>query len=147
MMPARATMNGLVFSACRCCGNAGIGVWIFGDLSKPDTWRCDRHQTRNPCAVEGCKRTTSTSGYLGCDVYLCGEHFRQACPPGSAERRVYRRFFRMAKKRATPDNPGGWSPDLERRYWRVWARIVAIARAQAAGDIDMDEINKLFGWA
>jgi hypothetical protein len=40
----------------------------------------------------------------------------------------------------------GWTPQLDARFWRVWHRLVAIARARAAGDVDMDEISRLMGW-
>jgi len=39
-----------------------------------------------------------------------------------------------------------WPEPLEARYWRVWARLVAIARKRAAGDIDEAEIRRMFGW-
>lgn len=62
------------------------------------------------------------------------------CPPGSRMRRIYNRLWRLRKKR------GKWTPDLERRYWIAWRRIVSNARSGSAGDIDMNEINKMFGW-
>jgi hypothetical protein len=125
---------------CRCCGERTGTMW-----GTDGNWRCDKHRSRNPCAVEGCKRTGATSpGNYHNDAHLCGEHFKIAAPPGSAERRVYNRLWRLHRKRDGKDAP--WSPELDRRYWRVWFRLVAIARARTAGDIDRDEINKLFGW-
>lgn len=127
--------------ACACCGERGGTMWGDGDQ-----YRCTKHKDRNPCAVEGCRRTRSKGqgGYHN-DAYLCAEHFKIAAPPGSAERRVYNRLWRLHRKRDGKDAP--WSPELNRRLWRVWFRLVGIARARSAGDIDMDEINKMFGWA
>jgi hypothetical protein len=39
-----------------------------------------------------------------------------------------------------------WPEALEARYWRIWARIIAVARRRAAGDIDEAEIRRMFGW-
>lgn len=126
---------------CSCCGER----WGEMQSDGATVHRCTKHLLRNPCAVEGCKRTTATKqGNYHNDAHLCGEHFRIAAPPGSPERRVYNRLWRLHRKRDGKD--GRWSPDLDRRYWRVWFRLVALARARTAGDIDMDEINKLFGW-
>lgn len=109
-------------------------IWPNGQV------RCDKHHDRNPCAVEGCKRTTSADGHFALDGWLCGTHWKMACPPHSAPRRVYHRFFRIAKRR-------GWDRALEARFWRVWGRLVAIARTRAAGGhIDEAEIKRLFGW-
>ncbi len=110
-------------------------------------YRCAKHRDRNPCAIEGCKRTMSAEGHFSNDVVLCSEHFRRFCPPHSKLRRIYRRFFRLAKRQATPANPEGWDRDLDRRFWRFWRSLIAKARRQAAGgDVDMTEINKMFGW-
>lgn len=127
---------------CGCCGER----WGEMQSDGESVHRCAKHIGRNPCAVEGCKRTRATTqGSYFNNNYLCGEHFRIAAPPGSAERRVYNRIWRMHRKRDGKD--ALWSRELERRYWRIWYRLVAIARARSAGDIDMDQINKMFGWA
>lgn len=60
-------------------------------------------------------------------------------PPRSPERRVYHRIFKTGRLY-------GWTPQLEARFWRVWNRLVAQARARVAGDIDVDEIKRLMGW-
>lgn len=68
-----------------------------------------------------------------------------ACPPHSPMRRAYNRFFRTAKKLGIGKNDP-WPEQLENRYWRFWMGLVGRARRMAAGDIDMTEINKMFGW-
>jgi hypothetical protein len=73
------------------------------------------------------------------DLWLCGEHWRIACPPRSARRLVYLRFFRIAKR-------DDWDDALTRRFWRYWFALVARARRGTAGDIDKAEIHRLFGW-
>lgn len=124
---------------CRCCGTPLEGL-SPGQMANSAGWRCERHKMRNPCAVEGCKRSTQgRPAWHGLELWLCGDHWRLAAPPRSPERRVYHRIWRLADKI-------GWTSDLEARYWRVWRRLVAQARARAAGDIDMDEINRLMGW-
>lgn len=87
------------------------------------------------CLIEGCKHTTARQG----GPWICGEHWRIGCPPRSPERRAYNRFFRLAKRY-------GWSTELRRRYWRFWDALVARARRRCAGDVDMTEVNKMFGW-
>lgn len=120
---------------CDCCGETAR-TWIDRKLG-----RCFRHQGRNPCAIEGCKRTTKApDDRYSTEDWICGTHWRQFVPPGSQMRRVYHRLWRLKKKR------GEWTPDLTARFWRVWRRIVATARAASRGDVDMTEVNKLFGW-
>lgn len=122
---------------CGVCGTRHGTMWGY-----EGQWRCDKHRDRNPCAVEGCRRTRKApaSGILSSDDHLCGEHWRALCPPGSTLRRIYNRLWRLQKRRKK------WTPDLERRYWITWRRIVRNARSGSAGDIDMNEINKMFGW-
>jgi hypothetical protein len=88
------------------------------------------------CLIEGCSRST------GRDVgsrWICGPHWRIGCPPGSPERRTYNRFFRIARKH-------GWSDQLLDRFWRFWAALEKRAQRRCAGDVDVAEINKMFGW-
>ena len=126
---------------CLCCGEDDLALRFTRG-----GYRCEKHADRNPCAIEGCSRTTAAKGNLNEGQYwLCGEHWRVACPPGSPERRVYLRIRATARKRGFKVTDR-WPRPLENRYWRIWARIVAIGRARCAGDVDMDEINKLFGW-
>lgn len=124
---------------CACCGDdfsnvrdrgGSITHWESGA-------RCDRHHDRNPCAIEGCRCTTAAGGRYASDQYLCQKHWRPLTLP--AERRVYSRIWREGKKY-------GWTMARSRRLERVWRWIVAKARSRAAGDIDMDEINRMFGW-
>lgn len=127
---------------CRVCG--WVGSFFPGspiaNRSNSAGWRCERHRMRNPCAIEGCKRSTSASpGWHGLSLWLCSEHWRAGVPPRSLERRVYHRIFRLAKRY-------GWDDQLRARYWRVWARLVALARARCSGDLDEREIKRLFGW-
>lgn len=122
---------------CHCCGYSGnlrnLTVWANGQA------RCNRHYGRNPCAIEGCKRTTARTGKYSCDAWLCSAHWRIGCPPRSKMRRAYHRYFLRAKKY-------GWTPDAEASFYRFWNRLVARARRRCAGDIDMTEIKKMFGW-
>jgi hypothetical protein len=117
-------------SSCRCCG----------ERAAPNL-RCAKHQGRNPCAIDGCRRTTSAPrGRLADDSWMCGEHWRRYVPPHSKVRRAYHRFWRTAKKT-------GWTPELVRRFNRFWDGLVTRARrASTDGRIDIAEINQLFGW-
>lgn len=132
---------------CACCGQAPIlwrvnrGLMLVVPHVDPTRrqYRCSRHAESNPCAVEGCKRTRRKHDAFSSESFLCARHYRMACPPGSPSRRVINRLFRLARKR------GGWET-LNSRYWRVWTAIVSRARSLARGDLDMTEINKLFGW-
>lgn len=135
------------FAACSCCGHedsrwVGEGIYCVADSldAAQRQYRCFKHRERNPCAITGCKRTVAARGYFSTEVWMCGEHWKMACPPGSPLRRINNRLFRLKKKR------GEWTRDLNARYWRAWAAIVRRGRSMAAGDIDMNEINKLFGW-
>lgn len=115
-----------------------------------DAARCLAHFNRNPCAIEGCKRSTrapwreigehgASAPWLALDQWFCGDHWRALIPPRSVERRIYLRFWRRARR-------FGWNDQSSGAFWRIWARIVAIARARAAGDIDEAEIRRMFGW-
>lgn len=129
---------------CDCCGDdSHIVVQRGGFVAVHESGavRCDRHYGRNPCAIEGCKRTTAapSSGELRNDQWFCGEHWRRYVPPRSLRRRLYHRFFRLAKR-------DGWGDDLRRRFWRFWDRLVADARRRATeGDLNMDEIERIIG--
>lgn len=119
--------------ACTCCGEI---AW-FGPMEP----RCNRHKDRNPCAIEGCKRTRAAKGHFRNDQWLCSERWRRYVPPGSPMRRAYHRFFRLAKRH-------GWTDDLRRRFWRFWDALVKRVRRQATdGRLDETEINKMFGWS
>lgn len=136
--------------ACSCCGVVNeLGhrqdVIMVPARGIP-LYRCSRHRTMNPCAVHGCARTRGiANGWYDDDNFLCAEHWKLACPPRSKYRLVYNRIFALVKRRGIPKG-GKWPADLERRYWRIWDRIVQRARGETAGDLDMAEINKLFGW-
>jgi hypothetical protein len=128
---------------CACCGDVA-----FRSLScvspNPDPvlrfYRCAKHRDRNPCAIEGCKRTTAANGRYASDQWLCSEHWRRFVPPHSPTRRAYHRFFRLAKRH-------GWDDRLRRRFWRFWRGLVAQARRKAeGGSIDETAINRMFGW-
>jgi hypothetical protein len=121
---------------CQCCG---VRVMLKPNIRLSEH-RCGQHRYRNPCAIEGCKRSTAAPrGQLALDQWLCSEHWRIGCPPRSRERRIYLRFFRRAKRY-------GWTQQSADSFWRIWRRIVAIARSRCAGDIDEAEIRRLFGW-
>lgn len=127
--------------AFACCGLAigqsGSAGFTVGSQRH---YRCAKHVGRNPCAIEGCARTTKASHGYSSDDWLCGAHWRAHVPPHSALRRTYRRFFKLAKKR------GDWDDALKARFWRFWRGLIERARWRERGDIDMTEINKLFGW-
>lgn len=134
-----------VHSWCRCCG-----VLIEPQRHRrPEDHRCSKHLWSNPCAVEGCAKTrkapdvTFTDGttgrYLSLEYHLCNDHWRIGCPPNTPERKVIRRIWRTGKKFT-------WTAELHAREERIWSAIVSRARARAAGDIDMREINRAMGW-
>ena len=116
---------------CRCCGEP---AW--------PNLRCTKHQDRNPCLVEGCRRTAKASrGELADDQVICGAHWRAYVPPRSPMRLVYNRFWRLARKR------GGWDDALIRRFERFWrAMVLRVRRRSTEGLIDEAEIKRLFGW-
>lgn len=131
---------------CECCGDAA-SIWYGRNGDRLRHPRCHKHHDRNPCAIEGCCRTTAACGRYGNDQFLCSEHWRRYCPPGSPLRRTYHRFFRLAKKQRTPQNPDGWDDALKRRFWRFWDVLIKRSRQQSTeGRIDIAEINRLFGW-
>lgn len=127
----------LAVLSCACCGEA---AWPNG--------RCTKHQNRNPCVVEGCKRTGKASAdTLRTDVHLCGEHWKLYCPAGSPERRAINRLFRLAKK-AGYTRTEVWPYQLEQRYWRLWmGALRRVRRRSTAGHLDQAEIERMFGWA
>lgn len=121
--------------SCRCCGEP---AWA--------NLRCTKHQDRNPCVVEGCKRTRKANGYLSDRAGICGEHWKAYVPPGSPERRLINRFYRTAKKLGFKRNDR-WPDNLENRYWRFWASLMArVARRSAEGHLDQAAIERMFGW-
>jgi hypothetical protein len=93
-------------------------------------------ERRTPCSMEGCKGSTSRNTI----VWICSKHWRTACPPGSKDRKAFNRLFRLARKY------GGWTADLDRRFWIVWRGIVRRGNARVRGDINESEIKALFGW-
>ncbi len=122
--------------SCRCCGEAS---W--------ENLRCTKHQDRNPCAVEGCKRTRRANGNLSDCMFICGEHWKAYVPPGSPERRVINRLFALAKKMGFKRNDR-WPVDLEERYWRFWQGLCRRVRARSTeGTLDEKEIMEMFGWS
>jgi hypothetical protein len=124
---------------CQCCGYSKylrpLTVWPNGQA------RCESHKDRNPCAIEGCRRTTKAgdNGRYN-DAWLCSEHWRRYVPPRSRARRAYHAFFRKGKRY-------GWTADLQTRFRRFWQLLVRTARKKAVqGFIDEAEINKVMGW-
>lgn len=128
---------------CRVCGETAAfekGATVEQEQERPHAWRCQKHVDRNPCVIEGCKRSTDARGNLEVDGWMCGEHWRRYVPPRSRARRLYHAHFRRAKKH-------GWTADNRRSFWRYWERLVSRARAHATeGHLDVNEINKLMGW-
>jgi hypothetical protein len=119
---------------CRCCGEP---AW--------PNLRCTKHQDRNPCAAEGCRRTRKAGGDLRDDASLCGEHWRAFVPPGSPIRQAFNRLARLANKMGYR-RADRWPPQLEDRWWRLWAGVMRRVRRQATGHIDQAAIARLFGW-
>jgi len=133
---------------CACCGDVPFAeLTCVRPHREPELrrYRCNRHCDRNPCAIEGCSRTGKANGHYTDDGYLCSTHWKIACPPHSVERRAYHRFFRTAKKLGLARDQR-WPEALENRFWRYWGGLLRRARRRCAGDLDMAEINKLFGW-
>lgn len=89
------------------------------------------------CTIEGCKCSTSKWG--DDTEWVCQKHWRIVCPPRSRERRLYHAWHRKGRKL-------GWPKELRARYYRFWDALIARGRKRCAGDLDMTEINKMFGW-
>jgi len=126
---------------CICCGER----WGFMFAAPDTSYRCEKHKERNPCAIEGCKRTKGAPAlgngkpYLANDQWICSEHWRRYVPPRSKLRRHYHLIFRRSKRE-------GWTKELERRFWRYWRFLVAQARRKdTEGDLNITEIEKMFG--
>lgn len=118
-----------------------------GQVDNVGTHRCHEHRERNPCAVDGCTNSHKAKYGLHNQLeWVCGVHWKQVCPPRSPMRRTYLRFFRIARKLGVEKKR--WPQDLENRYWRFFAGMVKRynRRLHVHGSIDIDEINKLFGW-
>lgn len=117
--------------SCRCCGEP---AW--------QNLRCTKHQDRNPCAVEGCQRTTKAGGAVGYreDQWLCSEHWRRYVPPGSRSRKAYNAHFRRGRRQ-------GWPRHRIDAFHRFWDLLIAqVRRASTEGALDETEINRMFGW-
>lgn len=133
--------------AAPCCGCCGSTYRDWSD-GKPmivvnavgaGVWRCATHRDRNPCAIEGCSRTTAADKAFGDDQWICSDHWRRFCPPRSARRRAYHAFFRKAKR-------FGWTPELREQFWRFWDTLISNARRKAAaGKIEIGEVEVTSG--
>ncbi|QUM72168.1 hypothetical protein [Sphingopyxis granuli] len=121
---------------CAVCGERGGIMW-----GEEGGYRCDKHKDRNPCAIEGCKRTRAAGNAgLASDQYLCGEHWRKYVPPRSRLRRLYHAHFRRGKRE-------GWTMKRNRQFHRFWDFVVRVARKRHNGGfIDEAEINRIMGW-
>lgn len=136
-----------VAPVCACCGSDYVVRHKSGFFSP---YRCEKHADRNPCAIDGCARTKEAER-LANNQHICGEHWRRLIPPGSIERRIYHRFWRIAKRQATTENPSGWTMALARRFDRYWRALIKLARRRASAApseefLDEAEIKKMFGW-
>lgn len=98
------------------------------------------------CAIDGCTHQTGRHEHQG--AWICSTHWRRHCPPRSARRRAYHRYFREAKRHGWGyRGKTGRQPRLDWRFWDFWKRLVRFANiAEQAGKIDMTEINKMFGF-
>jgi hypothetical protein len=134
-------------SHCGCCG--AIMPYAGSLVTWPDgATRCSKHHDRNPCAIEGCRRTAAADGRYGDDQWLCGEHWRRYVPPRGLRRTTYLWFFRQARKHGWGwKGPDGKSARLDWRFHRYWDVLVRQARRRAKeGHIDEAAINRLMGW-
>lgn len=129
--------GGSSFPACRCCGEAAM----FFIRAHPETFRCRKHEKRNPCIVDGCSRTVTAEGVpLSNDQFICSEHWRRYVPPGSRARRTYNAHVRRMKKK-------GYTLQRHRAWIRFWDTLVLMVRRRSTeGRIDMAEIDRMFGW-
>lgn len=136
---------------CRCCG----GRVIFESKAIAESIpygqrRCEKHVGRDPCAIEGCSRTTATPKGAGPDDgsrWLCSVHWKIGVPPRSMLRRQYHRYFRLAKRHGWEAKIGSSMQPLRVRFWLFWHKLVEIARKRCSdGDIDVAEIHRMFGW-
>lgn len=137
--------------ACGCCG---ARYWSANryDATRPKmvvesanplrrVWRCEKHIGRNPCCIEGCKRTFAhkdDGDGRGAESYhwtvMCGHCWRQA--PKWMRDRVTK-IRRLARRR-------GWTEQISRLHSMAWG---ACHRAIVNGRrLDEAEINKMFGW-
>lgn len=123
------------FLTCVVCSSNGCN----------GTDRCYKHRDHTPCSIDGCtKGRKFADGVYGPGTWNCGIHWRLVCPPRSPLRRTYNRFFRIARKLGVAKER--WPDELERRYWRFFAGMIARHHRGLVGYINVDEINKLFGW-
>ena len=127
-------------ACCNCCGSehaSQVRPNIMG------VYRCWKHKDRHACAIEGCTRTRTTTDAPRNLNWLCSEHWKIVCPPHSKLRRIYHRFFRIAKKQ------GVWTMAMDRRFNRFWNALIRRARAAREAPeefLDEAEIHKMFGW-
>lgn len=127
------------YPACVVCGQVSYDE---------STNRCYTHRGRTPCSIEGCTRNRKFDGWISDGGnWICGDHWKLVCPPRSALRRTYLRFFRIARRLGVEN--GRWPADLERRYWRFFNGLIARfhRRVNSEAAIDVDEINRMFGWS
>lgn len=161
--PMRTGGDGYVIERVRACGCCGRHT-LNGSMSDSITTysngatRCSDHHGRNPCAIEGCRRTRAaavyTSGqlqghpYHADDQTFCAEHWKRYVPPRSRMRRAYNRYFAQAKRHGWGwKGKDGRSARLDWRFSRFWDSLVKVARRRAQeGHLDMAEINRLMGW-
>lgn len=123
---------------CGVCGTRDGSMYGSKDWSQ---LRCERHRDRNPCLIEGCKRTREAGNAgLATDQYLCGEHWRKYVPPRSRLRKLYHAHFRRGKRQ-------GWTMKRDRQFRRFWNFVVRVARKRHEGGyLDEAEINRIMGW-
>ncbi|MFL6864099.1 MAG: hypothetical protein ACJ8DZ_13980 [Allosphingosinicella sp.] len=128
-------------SWCRVCGGALPEV----PGAPADAYRCERHEGRNPCCIEGCRRSVAAPvedgvPHLANDQAICGTHWRLYMPPRSLIRRAYHAHFRRAKRL-------GWTHRSVAKFERFWDALVRTARRRSeGGHVDEAAINRLFGW-
>lgn len=157
--PMRTGGEGYVIErvpACGCCGRAELNGSMSDSITTyaNGATRCSDHHGRNPCAIEGCKRTRAAPTYDNGEPFhaddqtLCAEHWKRYVPPRGLRRTTYHGFFRQAKKHGWGwKGHDGKSPRLDWRFRRFWDLLVRQARRRSQeGHVDMAEINRLMGW-
>lgn len=148
---ARERFNWRLIDHCGCCGAhqmvmvymvdeqfGGDHFLVGGEAPRevePCVFRCEKHVGRAPCCIDGCGRTFALDAGHGYDVtFICGKHWREAP-------RYMRDRVKWLRQRAEKLD---WPDRLARLYSKAFDRAVRSVREGRR--LDMDEINKLFGW-
>jgi hypothetical protein len=120
---------------CGCCG----ALWWRGPLKlvvdalhpAGKVWRCEKHIARNPCVIEGCRKTFAHKADRDYDTtIMCGRCWRQA-PKWMRDRAS--KISRLAKRR-------GWTDQLCRIHdmaWQACRRWIERARNTDPAEVEL----------